>query len=74
MANVTQQDIEDIKAIAQQDRAFAQVVKKERELTKKINDAESGLTNLDANTIAALTEERKEKRREIRTRLQESRA
>ncbi|OQX50098.1 MAG: hypothetical protein B5M46_01755 [Epsilonproteobacteria bacterium 4484_20] len=74
MANITERDIEDIKALALQDRAFAQTVKRERELTKKINDAESGLSNLDADTIEALSEERKEMRREIRTKLQESRA
>jgi uncharacterized protein YdcH (DUF465 family) len=74
MANITERDIEDIKALALQDRAFAQTVKRERELTKKINDAESGLSNLDADAIEALSEERKEMRREIRTKLQESRA
>ncbi|AKF25714.1 hypothetical protein YH65_10200 [Sulfurovum lithotrophicum] len=74
MANISQQDIQDIRALAQADRAFAQTVKKERELTKKINDAESGLSNLDADTVEALIEERKEMRREIRTKLQESRA
>jgi len=74
MATISQQDIGDIRALAKQDRAFAQTVKKERELTKKINDAESGLSNLDAASIEALTEDRKEMRREIRTKLQESRA
>lgn len=74
MANITQEDIADIRAIAMQDRAFAQTVRKEREITKKINDADNGLNDLDAATLETLTDERRELRGEIRTRLAESRA
>jgi len=60
---MTIEDKNDAKKLGKQDREFAKLIKKLKDLNKQISSAESGISSLNVSELEAIKSEAKETRR-----------